>query len=69
MAGQPVPVPTTKNTEDIILCVEDIKKIALKKLSKGVAGESFMLSCVSSVVKLYHIYFTLHLENYLMWQK
>ena len=37
-----MPVPTKdvpKKLEDTILCVEDIKKSALKKLPKGVAGK------------------------------
>ena len=40
MAGNPVPVPV-KNPEDAILCIEDIRKSALKKLPKGIAGERF----------------------------
>ena len=41
MAGQPVPVPV-RDTKSIILCVEDIRKSALKKLPKGVAGMHFI---------------------------
>lgn len=37
MAGKPVPTPP-KNPEDRVLCIEDIRKQALKKLPKGVAG-------------------------------
>ena len=39
MAGQPVPVPVKQNPEDTILCIDDLKKSAVKKLPKGISGE------------------------------
>ena len=37
MAGQPVPVPA-RDPAGVVLCIEDIRQSALKKLPRGIAG-------------------------------
>lgn len=39
MAGQPVPNPTSGETKRMILCIEDLKQAAIKKLPEGIRGK------------------------------
>lgn len=45
MAGKPIPVPTS-SLEDKVLCIEDLRQTALKKLPKGILG-----MCSFSLIK------------------
>jgi hypothetical protein len=51
MAGKPVPVPV-RDPEGIVLCIEDIRKSALKKLPKGIAGTSYRMIQLSPAASI-----------------
>jgi len=49
MAGNPVPIPTTEEMKRMILCIEDLKQAASKKLPEGVKGKALLLYYMSAV--------------------
>lgn len=51
MAGKPVPIPTT-DLQDKILCIEDLRQAALKKLPKGILGTASLNHGESSMEQI-----------------